>query len=118
MKYFIYIICIIVFTSCLSANGNMEEDKYIGKSIEQVIKELGPPDSKVDQTIDNDYLPTPIEPYYPNYFSKDELEKSVIVNVTRWVKGRENIIIWAKNVENEWIVFSSLKYKKSAYIKY
>jgi hypothetical protein len=96
----------------------MEKDKYIGMSVMQVIDKLGSPDFRGDQVIDINYLSTPIEPYYTNYFSKDELEKSVTINVTRWVKGRNNIVVWAKLEEDDWIIFSSLKYHKASYIKY
>ena len=118
MKKSICIIYAILSISSLYASGTMEEDKYIGMSVEQVIGELGSPDFRGNQVIDINYLPTPIEPYYPNYFSEDELEKSVIINVSRWISGRENIVIWAKMTEHDWIIFSSLKYRKSALIKY
>jgi hypothetical protein len=91
----------------------MELDKYVNMNILQVIDELGVPDFRAEQIIDDKYLPTPIEPIYAAYFTKEELEKTVTINVARWVNGRTNIIIWLKNVENDWIVFSSLKYNKS-----
>jgi len=110
----------ILLISSLYASGaaEMEEGKYIGMSVEQVIDKLGSPDFRGDQIIDINYLSTPIEPYYPNYFSEAELEESVTINIARWVKGRENIVVWAKLIEHDWIIFNSFKYKKSAFVKY
>jgi hypothetical protein len=108
----------LLFISSLYALGNAEGDKYIGMSVEQVIDELGPPTFRVYQVIDRNHSITPIEPYYPNYFSEAELEESVVINFLRWVKGRRNTLVWAKMIEGKWIVFNSLSYKESPFVKY
>jgi hypothetical protein len=90
----------------------MEADKYVDMTIGQVIEKLGIPDYMVEKNIDDKYLPTPIEPIYSAYFSETELKQSVTINVARWIQGKTNIIVWLKILEEEWVVFSSLKYNK------
>jgi hypothetical protein len=115
MKTINTLLTFILFSSCISTSGEskMEADKYVDMTIEQVIEKLGSPNFRSEQIIDDKYLPTPIEPIYSAYFTNEALQKTVIINVARWVKGKTNIIVWLKNVEGDWVVFSSLKYSKS-----
>jgi hypothetical protein len=92
----------------------MKADEYVGMTLEQVIKELGVPDYISEKFIDNRYLPTPIEPIYAAYFSRSELEQGVTITVARWIliKNNTSVVIWLKNNNNEWIIFSSLRYQR------
>ena len=39
-----YLLCTILFVSCIFALGKMEEDKYVKMTVEEIIDELGSPD--------------------------------------------------------------------------
>lgn len=106
-KMIIVLIGGICFSSCVSASG-LEEDKYVGLTIEKVIEHLGEPDWRVERVIDNKYGPHEGEPFYPEYFSESELEKTIIINVASWKKRRKIITVWLRLVNDKWTVFSSV----------
>lgn len=89
----------------------MEMDTYVGMSLEQVVELLGVPFFINIKFIDNNYLPTPVEPPYSIFFSKEELEMGVEITLAKWIidKGKTEILVWIKNVDNKLIVFTSQK---------
>jgi hypothetical protein len=117
----ISIVLLIFFSNYdLFASGRdqMEQDKYVSMTFEQVILELGTNYENIIRKIDKDYGSTPIEPPFYLYFTEEELDKSVEINVAIWKKRNYKTIIWMRLVDNEWIVFSSLKYKESIFRKF
>lgn len=113
----IFLIIIIFFTVFhLLAMGKHEEDKYVGMTLEKIINKLGSPDSESMKTIDKDYVGYESEPDYSKHFPEIQLSMSIIVKIISYEKPREKIIIWLKNIDNNWIVFSSIKFNPNKYV--
>jgi hypothetical protein len=98
-----------MFSFCSFGTGNTENG-ILGKSIEELISQYGKPDKIVEKIIDKNYIGYEEEPDYSKYFSQEELEKSIIINIASWKRKRKTIIVWLKTSENGWISFSSLEY--------
>lgn len=102
------IIIILLSSMFVFASGKPEEDMYTNKSISEMIKKFGNPLSDTIKIIDEKYSPYESEPDYSIYFSLTELQESVHVRVLIWHKRNRKIRVWAKEKNNEWVVFSSL----------
>ena len=89
----------------------MELDTYIDMTLPQIVKLFGNPNSIVVGNINKDYLPTPDEPILSAFFSEEELEEGVKITVARWIldKGKTELLVWLRNIDDEWIVFTSWK---------
>lgn len=89
-----------------------KEDTFIGRNLQDLEKELGIPSTKNEKTIDADYLGYESEPDYSKYFTNEELQLKVTVNIVSWKKRNRKIIIWFKKSSGDWIAFSSLEYSE------
>jgi len=87
----------------------MAFDEYVGMTLGQVIEILDIPDLISEKKINYDYLPTPVEPPYFIFFSENELKTGVTIKLARWIfnKGRTEILVWLKETDGEYIVFTS-----------
>jgi len=94
----------------LSFCGDPVEDLYVGETISQVITLLGEPSSDIFKVIDWEYTGYEHEPDYSMFYSFDELRKTVTIRVVSWVTENENFTVWGRMIENDWVIFSSLKW--------
>ena len=92
--------------------SDSQEDLYIGKTVSQMILLLGKPTGKGFRVIDENYRGYESEPDYSMYFSLEERRATVTIKILEWAKKSEHIVVWAKRVDEEWEVFSSLNRKK------
>lgn len=92
----------------------MELDTYAGMTLLKVKEILGEPDLVSDKEIDNNYLPTPVEPPYFVFFTEDELKQGVTITLAKWIidKGKKEILVWLKERDGELIVFTSQKQRR------
>ena len=125
MKKIVYIVPLILLILSLFScpflpweylsSKTLEEGKYTGMLLDDVIAELGPPDYSGDDVYRNIYRMEPLLPYYYDHLTEEEINGSLPLTVryAMWVNGRENTEVWAKETEDVWIVFCSVKYKES-----
>lgn len=109
-QIFFFCFSIVLLISCNSTKDTIwEMDTYIDMTLTQVIELLGAPNHINKKIIDSNYFPTPVEPPYYSYFSKDELDAQV--TIAKWILKKENkeILVWCKDVNNDLIVFTSKK---------
>jgi hypothetical protein len=89
----------------------VENEEYVGFTVEQATEELGNPDHSSEILYDNQYQPTSeIEPDFSKYFSKKERENGTIIKILVWEKWRTRIVAWAKETNGHWIIFDSIEY--------
>jgi hypothetical protein len=103
------VLMVTFFNCCALFSSPQVDNKYIGKTLDQIIKKLGTPNEITEKIIDKDYIGYESEPEYSKYFSPIELENSVIIKVASWQK-KKTTTIWLKKQDDLWIVFSSLYY--------
>jgi len=99
----------------LFPNGKPQEDSFVGKTIDQIILQLGKPSSDNFKEINENYIGFESEPDYSMFFSLDELRKTVQVRIVTWEKRNENYVVWGKKESDEWVIFSSLRWRKNTY---
>ena len=92
--------------------SDAQEDLYIDKTVPQVIALLGEPTGDGLRVIDEKYTAAEREPDFSKYFSLEERRAKVTIRVVEWIETSERTIIWAKKVDDEWVVFSSLTRKR------
>jgi hypothetical protein len=113
---------VLFASSCLTLGDyDWELDTYVGMTLAQVVELLGKPKFVDVNIIDDKYSPTPVEPRYSVYFSKEELEKGVEITLAGWYKGKYEIFVYLKKQDDELIVFRSEKQRrtiKSPFIVY
>ena len=97
----------------LFSGGRPEIDLlYIGETIDQLILKLGEPSEYSLKVIDNNYLGYESEPDYSRHFSFEELQETVTIKILTWNNKNIRTVVWAKNILNEWIIFSSLRWNR------
>ncbi len=104
------IVSFLLSGCCLFAAGKSEVDEYVGMTLEEVVNKFGSPDSESMKIIDKDYRGYEFEPDYSKYFSDSQRIQSVMVKFIIYEKRKEKIYLWLKNIDNDWIVFSSLRF--------
>jgi hypothetical protein len=91
----------------LFPNGQPQKERYVGKTIDQIILRLGEPSGETFRVIDENYRGMESEPDYYKFFSLDELRETVTVRIVAWNRGRRYIVVWAKEDSDKWVIFSS-----------
>jgi hypothetical protein len=89
-----------------------QEDLYVDKTVPEMIALLGEPTGDGLRVIDEKYTSVEQEPDFSKVFSLAERRAKVTIRVLEWLETSEHIIIWAKKVDDEWIVFGSLNRKR------
>jgi len=92
--------------------GQAQEDLYVDKTVPQVVALLGEPTGDGLRVIDEKYTSVEREPDFSKYFSLEERRAKVTIRILEWIETSERTIIWAKKVDDEWVVFSSLTRKR------
>lgn len=90
-----------------------KEDLYIGNTVSEMILLLGKPTGEGFRIINENYRGYESEPDYSMYFSLEERRATVTIRILEWAKTDDHIVVWAKRVNDEWVVFSSLNRKKN-----
>ena len=63
--------------------------------------------------VDDDYeFRNEAEPDYWLHFSKEEIRLGVQVRVVSWETEKIRTVAWLREIDKEWVVFSSLEYDK------
>ena len=108
--YSTFCIIIILFPSCLSLDP--KEDRYVNYTYAQIIKKHGEPKYDIIFIVDNNSLwGYEIDPIYTLFFTEEELENGVEIRKLIWEKTFNNeIIVWLKTIDENWIVFNSIEY--------
>jgi hypothetical protein len=100
----------MLFYTCIPSTKNLvKKDEYAGMVQDQLVEKFGTPEIEIDHAIDNYYSPSWGEPIYTNYFSEEELDKTVHIKIFVWTKNKKIITVWLRLVETRWIAFSSLE---------
>ena len=115
VKNKLLIVIFFMGTEMLLFSNGTQEDLYVGKTIDQVVLQLGKPSSDNFKVIDENYIGFESEPDYSLFFSLDELRETVTIRILTWAKGNDSIIVWGKRTSNEWEIFSSLRIKKNTF---
>jgi len=89
-----------------------QEDVYVNKTVPEMIALLGEPSGEAVREIDENYKGVEREPDFSKYFTAAERRAKVTIRVLEWADTSEHVIVWAKKVGDEWVVFSSLNRKK------
>ena len=89
-----------------------QEDLYVDKTVTQMISLLGEPSGDGLRVIDENYKGLEREPDFSKYFSLEERRAKVTIRILEWADAPEYVIVWAKKVDDEWVVFGSLNRKK------
>jgi hypothetical protein len=109
MKYLFLLgfLSLVVF-SCVSRQ--FQESDYLEKTEKQLIEYLGKPIEIFEKNIDDQYAGYENEPDYAKYFSTDELKRKITIRIIKWRIKKEIIMVWLTKKNNEWLVFSAIKY--------
>jgi hypothetical protein len=102
------IILILGIGMSLFSQEILQEDLYVNKSVKQMILLLGEPTAEGFRVIDDNYRGYESEPDYSLFFSLEERRATITIMILEWERRNDNIVVWAKRVDDEWVVFSSL----------
>ena len=125
MKKYYFVYCFIILSISCSSFGNnnteWEIDTYVEMTLTQVIELLGESKYINEKIIDNNYLPTPVEPPYSDFFTEEELKNNIKITLAKWLNGNREILIYLKSVNDDLIVFTSVNQrikKSNIFIRY
>lgn len=100
----------LFFTSCVAVYSN---NSLIGKDESFICKKYGTPTYERNAVITKEYKKYEEEPYYPFYFSEDELINGVDIKTLYFEKGIYNIAVYFKyDDKRNWVVFFNLISRK------
>lgn len=99
-----YVLVLFLLTSCITY------DAYENLTETESIEKLSNPTYSEIIIVNKGYGGYEYEPNYSLHFTLEELEKGVEVKVNSWEFFHIITYIWYKNIEGEWISFSSLQY--------
>lgn len=96
-----------------------KEGEYRDYTYDKIVKRHGKPDNDSTYFIDGNITPgIGIQPFYPFYFTEEELEGGVEIRELIWEKSfNKTVIVWLKYSSGQWVVFDSLEYN-SKYIAF
>jgi len=82
----------------LHSFGKPEQDVFVGKTVDQIILQLGRPSADNIKEINENYIGFESEPDYSKFFSLDERQKTVQIRIVTWKKGNITYVVWAKKI--------------------
>ena len=112
LKFILSIITIFGIGMPLFPKEMPEEDLYVNKTEEQMILILGKPTADGFRVINENYKGYESEPDYSLFFSLEERRATVTIRILEWERENDHVVVWAKRINDEWIVFSSLIRRK------
>ncbi len=118
MKKIIIVSVVLLCIACSVFAGGAREDEFKDMSVEEVIKKMGEPKYKGERIIDETTMVIGTEPYFPEFFTEEELKNTVTIYVCVWEKAFRYTRLWAKKIDDDWIVFDSFSYIPSPFIIY
>ncbi|GMO53805.1 MAG: hypothetical protein Ta2G_12320 [Termitinemataceae bacterium] len=118
-----FITVFLLFQSCATSSNKVffsdyaiYESRFVNKNKTQIISELGTPDKDYQRTITRDFIYDGFEDSdfsqldYYEFFSKEDIEKSFVINTISWKKGERKIMVWLKNENEVWLCFYSIEF--------
>lgn len=110
LKFFSIALCMLIFASCKNIYVN---ESLFNASEETIRAKYGVPYFEKTYLVTSEYKKYEEEPYYPIYFTPEDLQNGVEIKKMIFSRFCRNIQFYLKqNANGEWILFYDLFYTK------
>ena len=116
-KYLTFLIVFIVIVMNIFSDGYyvgfVREEYFAGYTFSELVSLFGNDYGERYFFVDDTYeFQSESEPDYSRHFSKEKIRLGIRVRVVSWDSEKIRTVTWLNEVDNEWVVFSSLEYDR------